>query len=195
MANANWPKAEAINSRIARSEVANGRISHLHAKGDMFLHLGAKYGINPAVVVAISQRECQLGADGSTLPTVFNFGGITDPGSRGPCGRIWVKDRFWAQYCNVDQGIEAIFALLDGANYRSTDGTLRGIMTLYSPPFENDWVRMWEIFDIVGKQLGVTLNASTPVYLNRTAAPQKSSSGTTPKLPVKVRIRRALKRS
>lgn len=164
----NWPTAAKINARIAKSEKANeGRKSLLHGKGESFIKYGEQYGINPAIVVAISQRECQLGADGSALPTVYNFGGITDPGGRGPCGRVWVGDRYWAKYCTVEQGIEAMFKIIDGKTYRKTDGTVRGVMTVYSPPFENDWKRLLEIFSIVGKDLGVTINSATPVYVSK----------------------------
>jgi len=183
---ANWPTADKINARIARSESVNGRVSTLHGRGSSFVTYGELYGINPAVAVAIAQRECQLGADGSALPTVFNYGGITDPtGKRGPCGRVWVRDRYWARYCSVEQGIEGIFKVLDGKAYRSSSGSVRDVMAIYSPPFENDWNRLLQIFSIVGTDLGVTLNSGTQVYLT---AP--GTTGYTAKVPGLRRLRR-----
>lgn len=166
MTRPNWPTAEAINARIARSAKANDRLTtKLSGKGTIFLRFGKRYGINPAVAVAIAQRECQLAADGSKLPTWNNFGGITDPtGKRGTCGREYYIDRPWAKYCTVDEGIEAIFQVLNGALYRKTDGSFAAIMHLYSPQFENDWADMWKIFAAVGTHLGVRLDLNTPVY-------------------------------
>lgn len=166
MAQPNWPTADAINQRIALSAKVNGLITtKLSGKGNVFIKFGRKYGINPAVVVAIAQRECQLAADGSKLPTWNNFGGITDPtGSRGTCGSEYYLDRPWAKFCTVEDGIEGIFKVLDGKLYRSTDGIFAAIMHLYSPQFENDWKEMWDIFTIVGQQLGVSLDMHTTIY-------------------------------
>lgn len=165
----NWPTEEAINRRIQLSEDVNQRYSRLHATGFYFLKFGRKYRINPAVVVAISQRECQLGADGSTLPKMNNFGGITDPNEvRGNCGHFWHIDRYWANYCTPVDGIKGIFEVLNEPGYRKgTDGTIRGVINRYSPAFENDLDDLYRIFAIVGNQLGVILDPDTPVYVPR----------------------------
>lgn len=162
----NWPTAEAINRRITLSESVNGAaVSRLRGKGEAFIQYGNKYGINPGIVIAIAQRESQCGADGSFLPRYNNFGGITDPNKvRGTCGTVYYLDRLWANYCSAEQGIEGIFKVLDSKIYRSTDGTLSGVMQKYSPAFENDWNQMWTIFNAVGNQVGITLNPQTPVY-------------------------------
>lgn len=164
--NCNWPSAAAINHRIAMSAAANNApYTRLVGKGDTFLAYGKKYGINPGIAVAISQRECQLAADGSALLKFNNFGGITDPnGTVGTCGHEFFKDRYWAKYCTVDQGIEGIFKTLNKPIYRNAGNNLEAIMNLYSPPFENDWGRLWTIFAIVGNQLGITLNKQTQVF-------------------------------
>lgn len=166
MTHANWPTVDAINQRIALSAKVNGLVtSKLSGRGNLFLKYGKKYGINPAVAVAIAQRECQLAADGSQLPRWNNFGGITDPlGHRGTCGSDFFLDRQWAKFCTIEDGVEGIFKVLDGKLYRGTDGTFAAIMHLYSPQFENDWKNMWDIFTVVGKQLGVSLDMTTKIY-------------------------------
>lgn len=162
---ANWPTPSAINDRIALSARVNGTHSRLEGFGELIYKLGLRYGINPAIVVAIMQRECQCAADGSVLPTHNNFGGITDPNNvRGTCGRLFHIDRYWANYCSVGDGIEGIYKVLSQPNYRKPNATLGDIMELYSPPFENDWTAMFSIFSAVGKQLGVTLLPTTKVY-------------------------------
>lgn len=157
-----WPTAAAIDSRIAMSEQTNGRTSPLHNMGNTFISLGRQYGINPGVVCAILQRESQLGADGSYLPTQLNnFGGVTGDG---PCGTRFYLDRNWAVYCSAAQGLEGVFQTLDGSLYRNTGGAFQNIMQIYSPPFENDWAAMWQIFTTVGSQLGISLGADTNIY-------------------------------
>lgn len=161
----NWPTPDAINRRIALSAVVNRTKSPMEDYGHRIYRLGRKYGINPAIVTAIMQRECQLGADGSVLPKHNNFGGITDPNNkRGTCGRIFHLDRYWANFCTVAEGVEGVYKVLDQTNYRSSGNTLADIMEVYSPPFENNWNDMFKIFSAVGKQLGVTLDYKTKVY-------------------------------
>jgi hypothetical protein len=166
----NWPTAEAIDRRIELSETVNGgRISRLHGRGTSFLHYGERYGINPAFAVAIAQKECQCGADGSLLPRYNNFGGITDPkGTRSTCGPITYNGRQWANYCKVEEGIEGIYKVLDQSIYRNSGGTVAQVVDIYSPPYENSREVMLKIIATVGLQLGVTLNANTPVYLTPT---------------------------
>lgn len=163
----NWPTAEDINRRIALSEKVNNNVtSRLQGKGSVFLKYGEKYGINPAFVVAIAQKECQLGCDGSHLPKYNNFGGITDPRhNRGTCGVTEYKDRDWASFCTVDEGIEGIFKVLDQPVYRKSDGTVLGLINVYSPPFENSTQQMLQIIAVVANQLNVTLLPMTKVYL------------------------------
>lgn len=173
-----WPTAEAINQRIAKSEAANGTTSKLHGKGDVFLRYGRQYGINPAVVVAISQRECQLGAaPNDVVSPLNNFGGNTcgAVGVTVASGCVFKVDREWNVYPTVDAGIEAMFQTLDAPLYRETGGALRDIMAIYSPPFENDWGSMWRIFAQVGQELGVPLNESTNIYGQ--GAPGQGSGG------------------
>lgn len=166
-----WPTAAAIDERIAMSNRANGRTSKLTGKGARFIELGKRYGINPAIVVAIAQRECQLGADGSHLSEHFNnFGGITAGPSGeypGPCGAKHFGDRFWKVYCSPDEGLEGLFRLLDTPLYRNTGGRFEKIMSLYSPAFENPWDgpgSIWETFRAVGQQLRVSITRDTNVY-------------------------------
>lgn len=163
----NWPSAEAINRRIELSEsVNNGRISRLHGRGEQFLYYGAKYGINPGFVVAVAQKECQCGADGSLLPRYNNFGGITDPrGLRSTCGAITYSGRLWANYCKVDEGIEGIFKVLDQSIYRQSGGTIGKIVDIYSPPYENNRAEMMRIISVVGVQLDIALTSNTNIYV------------------------------
>lgn len=163
----NWPTAEAINRRIELSESVNGsRISRLHGRGDSFLRYGEKYGINPGIAIAISQKECQCGCDGSLLPRYNNFGGITDPrGTRSTCGAITYAGRNWANYCKVEEGIEGIFKVLDQSIYRQSGGSVAQIVDIYSPPFENNRKDMLRIISIVGAQLEIVLSENTPIYV------------------------------
>lgn len=158
-----WPTARRINNRIWLSEEANDRRSPLRGKGRLFLRLGKQYGINPAVVVAICQRECQLGADGSRLPEVNNFGGVSARWNRG-ADEIEHQERWWATWPTPEAGLEGIFLVLAEQRYRDTDGTLGAVMTLYSPPFENDWTKLWPLFAAVGEALEVDLTPKTMVY-------------------------------
>lgn len=174
MTRINWPTAAAINHRIDLSASANGRVGTvLTDTGSLWVRYGWKYGINPGIAVAISQRECQLAADGSKLPTKYNFGGITDPDSiYGTCGSFFYIDRRWAEYCTVSQGIEGIFKTLHKPIYRAAAKAhpatqLDAIMRVYSPPFENNWDDLWRIFQIVGGQLGIVLAHDTRVYYPR----------------------------
>lgn len=179
----NWPTAEAINRRIELSESVNGkRISRLHGRGEHFLHYGEKYGINPGFVIAIAQKECQCGCDGSLLPRYNNFGGITDPrGSRSTCGPITYNGRMWANYCKVDEGIEGIFKVLDQTIYRNSGGTIGKIVDIYSPPYENSRAEMLKIISIVGVQLDIALTTNTNIYV-----PQRPTKRVVQRLKKKV---------
>lgn len=170
----NWPTAAAINFRLDLSARVNELAgTKLSGKGDLFVKYGKKYGVNPGVVVAIAQRECQLAADGSALIDLNNFGGITDPhGTRGTCGRAFLNGRYWAKYCTVNDGIEGLFKVLAGKPYRTTNGTLNEVMKLYAPADENDWEEGWRIFAAVAKQLGITLDRATPIYIRPTLSQQ-----------------------
>lgn len=162
----NWPTAEAIDKRIELSESVNaGRISRLHGRGERFLYFGQKYGINPGFAIAIAQKECQCGADGSLLPRYNNFGGITDPkGTRSNCGPIDYAGRKWANFCRVDDGIEGIFKVLDQNIYRRSGGTVSSIVDIYSPPYENNREEMLKIIAVVGAQLEINLTRNIQVY-------------------------------
>lgn len=166
----NWPTADDINNRIALSEKSNNNmISKLRGKGSVFLKFGEKYGINPAFAVAIAQKECQMACDGSTLPNYNNFGGITDPKrNRGDCGVIKYNNRDWASFCTVDSGIEGIFKVLDQKIYRNSGGTVLDLVSIYSPPNENNMQEMLRIIAVVGRQLNVTLIPTTQIYLPMT---------------------------
>lgn len=156
----NWPTAEKIDSWIAVAERSNQRQSPVHGMGETFVKLGEKYGVNPGVVVAIMQRESQMGADGSVLPSsrFYNFSGITDPGG------TFFGDRKWRVFGSPTEGLAGTFELLTKEPYKSTDGSLGAIMEHYSPRFENDWGDMWNIFHAVAKHLGITLEENTNIY-------------------------------
>jgi len=157
-----WPSVDRINARIQASEQANNNISPLHGAGSAFIQYGQQYSINPGVVVAILQRESQLGSDGSTLPTTLNnFGGITGTGN---CGSQFITDRDWAKFCTADDGLEAVFSTLDGPIYRGTGGALKDVMEIYSPASENNVADMWAIFGAVASDLAITLDPTTQVY-------------------------------
>lgn len=167
----NWPTAETIDERIRLSNKVNGRTSKLTGKGSLFVSLGEEFGINPAIAVAIAQRECQMGADGSELPEAFyNFGGITAGGNGeypGPCGFRFHGDRYWKVFCSPEDGVRGLFQLLDTPLYRKTGGRFEEIMRLYSPPHENPWTgpgNIWEKFQAVGKQLQVAISRDTNIY-------------------------------
>lgn len=157
----------AINARIQKSEASNGSTSPLRGKGETIVAFGERYGINPAVVVAIMQRENQLGAaTNDVLIPYNNFGGNTAvPGVvEGTAGTVVLLGRTWQKNATVDDGIEAIFKNLDSDLYRDTGGRFEDVMALYSPPFENDWADMWTIFEQVGRDLSVQLGPDTNIY-------------------------------
>lgn len=162
----NWPTADSINARIALSAASNQRPAiALTDTGKLFLKYGRQYGINPGFVIAIMQKESQLGADGSFLPRYHNFAGITDPYSlRSTCHPITYKDRQWACYHSVADGIEAVFKVLDAPIYRRTGGTIQAILDVYSPSYENNTAQMLRIIEIVGRQLNIQLKPHTQIY-------------------------------
>lgn len=154
----NWPTPEKINEWIQN---AGNKQSPLRGMGDDFMRFGEKYGINPGIVVAIMQRESQMGADGSHLPTVFNnYAGITAAAGSG----VFYLDREWAVFHSPKAGLEGVFKLLNTDLYRDTGGKLSDIMEKYSPAFENDWGAMFNTFRIVGDALGITINKDTNIY-------------------------------
>src|SRR5690606_8626392 len=109
-----WPTAEGINRQISIAEKANGRQSPLHNMGADFIEFGNKYGINPGAVATILQRESQMAADCSILPTqCYNFGSITGKGTAGYCSSASViHKREWAKFANPFDGFEKTFKLL-----------------------------------------------------------------------------------
>ncbi len=169
-----WPTADAINQRIEMSNAQNGRRSPLTGTGALFLRFGQQYGVHPGVVVAIMQRECQLGADGTILITWNNFAGLTSGNGAypGTCGSRWgPHDRQWQVYCTVEQGIEGVFKFLRKPIYTATGGNLSAIMEKYSPRSENDWPAMWNTFSAVGLQLGTPIGLDTNVYGDASGTP------------------------
>lgn len=161
--------AEAINRRIAKSEAANGgNPSPISGMGALIVQLGDRYGINPAVVVAIMQRECQLGAAiGDALIPLNNFGGNTAiPGSvEGTAGARFFRDRHWQVNATPADGIEAVYKTLDKPIYRNTGGRLEDVLHVYAPPDDgNDYASIWSIFDQVGIDLGTTIGPDTNIY-------------------------------
>ena len=161
-----WPSADAINSRIQKSEQTNNREGPLHSTGSYFIQYAQQYGINPGVVTAILQRESQLASDGSTLPMTFNnFGGVTGSGT---CGTGFLVDRNWAKFCTPQDGLQAVFSTLNSSIYRDTGGKLADVMNIYSPPDENNVADMWAIFNAVASDLSITLEPDTQVFSTST---------------------------
>lgn len=162
----NWPTADAINARIAQSYNSNNKKGYpIGGRGNIFIRFGKKYGINPGFIVAIMQKESQLGADGSFLTHYYNFAGITDPyGIRSTCPPVTYKNRQWACFASINDAIEGVFKVINQPNYRNTDGTVLGITNLYSPSFENNTNQMLKIIEIVGRQLNIHLKPETPIY-------------------------------
>lgn len=162
----NWPTVDAINARISLSAQSNARPAiALSGLGRVFLKYARKYGINPGFVVALMQKESQLGADGSFLARYHNYAGITDPyGIRSTCPPVSYKNRQWACFLTPEEGIHAVYRVLDQTNYRTSDGTVLGITNIYSPSYENNMDQMLKIMEIVGRQLNIQLKPATPVY-------------------------------
>lgn len=163
-----WPTADAIDNRIKMSGDANGRVSPLAGMGDVFIEYGHKYGINPGVVVAILQRESQLGSDGSVLPAQCNnFGGITQRGTAGYCeAASGIHGREWAKFRNARDGLEQTFILLNSSLYRSTGGRLEDVIEKYAPAYENDHDEIFMTFAAVGSNLGIVIDRNTNIYTN-----------------------------
>lgn len=158
----NWPTAAAINERIALSALANGKDhGDLSGSGEIFLRLGRKYGINPGVVVAIMQRESQLGMDGSALPLRRNYAGITAKPDRGNCEPFYHKDRYWACCWTARAGIEMVFQVLAEPQYWGK--RLKDVVAVYAPAHENDHDEIWAIYKKVGEDLGIKIGPRTRV--------------------------------
>lgn len=160
--------AQAIDNLIQSSEMANGgNRSPLHGFGRYFLQFEAQYGVNAAVVCAISQRECQLGAAGNDAIVPYNnFGGNA-------CGAVGVTTangcvnaagRSWNRYPSPLAGLEGIFQTLNDPLYRNAGPSLSGVINIYSPPSENNYSDLWSIFSQVGNALGETIGPDTNVY-------------------------------
>lgn len=166
MSNPNWPTVDALDARIALSARSNLRPAiALTGLGRVFLKYAHKYGINPGFVAAIMQKESQLGADGSFLTRYHNYAGITDPyGIRSTCPPVSYKDRQWACFRTPEEGIHAVYRVLDQPNYRNTDGTVLGVTNVYSPSYENNTEQMLKIMEIVGRQLNIQLKPGTRIY-------------------------------
>jgi len=162
----NWPTTDAINARIALSASSNNiKTMSLMGKGNLFIKYAKKYGINPGFIVAIMQKESQLGADGSFLTHYNNFAGITDPyGIRSSCAPVTYKNRQWACFATVSDAVEGVYKVINQPNYRSTDGSVKGLINVYSPAFENNTDKMLKIVEIVGRQLNIQLKPNTLVY-------------------------------
>lgn len=157
----NWPSAEKIDAWSAKAGNGNSPVKGM---GSDFVAFGEKYGINPGIVVAIMQRESQMGADGSKLPTLNNFAGITTTAS--DSNGFYFIDRYWKVYGSPKAGLEGVFKLLDSDIYRSTGGRLEDVMAKYAPPFENEWGPMFNTFSVVGDNLGITITKDTNIYGN-----------------------------
>ena len=170
----NWPSAAGIDALIERANAGNGTRSKLTGYGARFLQLGKEYGVNPGVVAAMLERESQLGADGSYLPSALNnFGGVTGTGNG---GTEFFRDRNWAKYTTADEGLRANFALLDAPNYQATGGKFARVMDVYSPVGDgNPRGDMWSIFNTVSDELAIPLDETTNIYAGDDGKPSQVS--------------------
>lgn len=177
----NWPTEDAVNARIRLSAQVNGKdYGDLTGMAPFIMQMGRRYGINPGVVVAIMQRESQLGMDGSMLPTRHNYAGITAKPDRGDCEPFFHNDRYWACCTTTKCGIEMLFKVLAEPRYWGKN--LGGVVETFAPSYENDHAEIWRIYGAVAQQLGITLNKKTRVsawwWRNRPRYPRPGSSST-----------------
>lgn len=105
--------AESINSILTGS---------LTGKGQTYVDLGRKYGVDPGLVAAISMQE--TGGNSSALVNNNNPGGIMDPNSN------WSKVK---QFGSFEQGLEYVFKNLKDNYISQGYDTIEKIHTKYSP--------------------------------------------------------------
>ncbi len=118
--------------------------SPLLALADKFVSFGQQYNVNPALVVAIAQKETSFGTAGVGRPPQYDIGAIRG-GSSG-----------FATYSGYLEGLEAIYKNLKTSAY-SSDTTVAQIITTWAPPTDNNDTAAYiqTVLDIMSKILGV----------------------------------------
>lgn len=95
-----------------------------------FVKFGSQYNVNPALTVAIAQKETSLGTAGNAAPPQYNVFNVRN-GANGSFGN----------YQGYSDSIESVNELLSGPKYMgppSNFTTIDEIINRYAPPSEND---------------------------------------------------------
>lgn len=89
-----WIKSQRPNSPLA-------------GEGSFIVSEAQKAGVPPAMILGIMMQESQLGSDGSYLPSVNNFTGLTGTGWQGQTGSTSGMARAFATFATREDGIRA----------------------------------------------------------------------------------------
>lgn len=169
----NWPSVAAIEAELNRV-ANNGRKSPMASFSSKFMEWGSKYLINPAFVLALCFSESQYGTDGELSVYANNYGGHTYGNANvtlATCGPYNMGGVQWNKYCTPEEGAEALFKFLDKSIYRTSGGTIKNIIDIYSPVgtgvlgnTASAINEKYEIIKLIGQKLGVTLLPETQIY-------------------------------
>lgn len=158
---------------------------------DVFVGLGQQYDVNPALAVAMAQKETSLGTAGYGTPSGgYNITNIRPNGS-------------FARYSSYNEGIEATYKNLSGSLYLGPPTnytTVSQIINRWAPPSDNNDTSAYVQFvgdvmkEILGKVTGgaagpqvdsctnTTGSVSTSGYAFPVAPQTKSQNGGVPNL-------------
>ena len=139
---------------------------------EAYVGFGVQYNVNPALVVAITQKETSLATTGYGTSPKFNIGNIRD--SNDSTG--------FASYASYEAGLEAIYKNLASGLYLgppSNDTTISQIMNTYAPPSDkNDTVGYIQfIGDIMKKIFGSLNDLPTTVTTDSCSSGGTSGNG------------------
>ena len=105
--------------------------SPLLALSSTFVSLGQKYNVNPALILAMTQKETSLGTTGYGKPPKYNVGNIRGSGD----------GTGFASYDSYQTGIEAMYKNLRTGLYLAppaSETTVAQVINTWAPPSEND---------------------------------------------------------
>ena len=106
--------AGTIDAYIARTRPG----SPLAGMGGFILQEANRQGVSVPLLLGIMLLESQLGSDGSYLPSVYNYGGLTGTGWEGQTGNTTGMARAFATFSSKEAGVKALIANLASGLYR-----------------------------------------------------------------------------
>jgi hypothetical protein len=118
--------AQAISSYITSTRPDSPLISHANE----FVGYGQQYNVNPALIVAIAQKETSLGTAGNALAPQYNVFNVRN-GDAGSFGN----------YASISDSIQSVNKLISGSLYLgppANETTISAVISTYAPSSEND---------------------------------------------------------